>query len=110
MEIFGIYKLLVKEKKETKTKQTVSGFKLATKWLGKNARLWYFVDPTAPRVATSSDWFNFVLLDSDAGKLYVILKYFRDTDTITKSVSSNSSSKNSDPAKYVNSGKLKILK
>ena len=38
----------------------------------------------------------FVLLDSDSGKLYVIFKYFLDTDTTAKSVSSNSSSKNSD--------------
>ena len=63
-----------------------------------------------PRVTTSSDWFNFVLLDSDAGKFYIILKCFRDTDTTAKSVSSNSSSKNSDTAIYANSGKLKFLK
>ena len=52
----------------------------------------------------------FVLLDFDPGKLYAIPKCFRDTDTTAKSVSSNSSSKNSNTAIYVNSGKLKILK
>ena len=63
-----------------------------------------------PHVTFSLGWFNSVLSDSDAGKLYVISKYFRDTDTTAKSVSSNSSSKNSDTAIYTNSGKLKILK
>ena len=62
------------------------------------------------RVATTFRRFNFVLSDSDSGKLYVIFKCFRDTDTTAKSVSSNSSSKNSDTAIYANSGKLKILK
>ena len=56
------------------------------------------------------DRFNFVLSDSDSGKIYVIPKCFRDTDTTAKSVSSNSSSKNLDTAIYTNSGKLKILK
>ena len=63
-----------------------------------------------PRVATSSDWFNFVLSDSDAGKFYVILKCFCDTDTTAKFVSADSNTKNSDTAIYANSGKLKILK
>ena len=52
----------------------------------------------------------FVLPGSNSGKLYVVFKCFRDTDTTAKSVSSNSSSKNSDTAIYANSGKLKILK
>ena len=63
-----------------------------------------------PRVAISFGRFNFVLPDSEAGKIYVIPKCFRDTDTTAKSVSSNSSSKNSDPAKYANYGKPNTLK
>ena len=63
-----------------------------------------------PRVAASLTGLIFVHPDSNTGKLYVISKCFRDTDTTAKSVSSNSSSKNSDTAIYVNSGKLKILK
>ena len=56
------------------------------------------------------DRFNFVLLNFDLSKFYVIPKCFRDTDTTTKSVFLNSSSKNLDTAIYANSGKLKILK
>ena len=52
----------------------------------------------------------FGLPDSNVGKFYVIFKCFRDTDTTAKSVSSNSSSKNSNTEIYANSGKLKILK
>ena len=52
----------------------------------------------------------FVLSDSDSGKLYVIPKCFRDTDTTAKSVSADSNSKNSGTTIYANSGKLKILK
>ena len=71
---------------------------LANKWIPR------------PRVAFLLIGLNFVHPDSDAGKLYVIPKCFCDTDTIAKSVSSNSSSKNSDTAIYANFGKLKILK
>ena len=52
----------------------------------------------------------FGLPNSDPGKLYVIPKCFRDTDTTAKSVSSNSSSKNLDTAIYANSDKPKISK
>ena len=62
------------------------------------------------RVDVPFDWFNFVLLDSDASKLYIISKYFRDMDTTAESVSSNSSTKDSDPAKYANSSKPNTLK
>ena len=62
------------------------------------------------RVATPLTGLIFVHPDSNAGKLYVIPKCFRDMDTTAKSVSSNSSSKNSDTTIYTNSGKLKILK
>ena len=48
--------------------------------------------------------------DFNSGKLYVISKCFRDTDTTAKSVSVDSNSKNSDTVIYANSGKLKILK
>ena len=58
----------------------------------------------------SFDQFNFVLPDSNPGKLQVIPKYFQDMDATTKSVSSNSRSKNLDPAEYANSGKPKPLK
>ena len=54
------------------------------------------------RVATPLTGLIFVHPDSDVGKLYVIFKCFRDTDTTAKSVSSNSSSKNSDTAIYAN--------
>ena len=64
----------------------------------------------SPRVTISLSRFNFGLPNSDATKLYIIPKCFRDTDRTAKSVSSNSSSKNSDTAIYANSGKLKILK
>ena len=63
-----------------------------------------------PRVGASIVGFNFVLLDSDAGKFYVILKCFRDTDTTAKFVSPNSSSKNSDMVIYANFGKPYSLK
>ena len=43
--------------------------------------------------------------DSNPGKLYVIFKCFRDTDTTAKSVSPNSSSKNLNSTKYANCGK-----
>ena len=66
--------------------------------------------PRVPRVALPLIGLIFVHPDSDADKIYVIPKCFRDTDTTAKSVSADSNSKNSDTAIYVNSGKLKILK
>ena len=63
-----------------------------------------------PRVAAPLTGLIFVLPDSNPGKLYVIFKCFRDTNTTAKSVSADSDSKNSDTAIYANSGKLKILK
>ena len=66
--------------------------------------------PTTPRVATPFGQFNYVLPDSNLGKLYVIPKCFHDTDTTAKSVSADSNSKNSNTAIYANFGKLKILK
>ena len=56
------------------------------------------------------DQFNSIFLDSDSGKIYVIFKCFHNANTTAKSVSSNSSSKNSDPTKYASFGKPKILK
>ena len=80
---------------------------------GKGLKLAWVLNPRGPRHVsrfrgTSFNRFNFVLPDSDPDILYVILKDFRDTDTTAKSVSSNSSSKNSNPTKYANPGKPKI--
>ena len=79
------------------------------KWLNRKKNL-ASNGTHVPCVTFSFGRFNFVLSDPDPGKLYVIPKCFRDTDTTVKSVSADSNSKNSDTAIYANSGKLKILK
>ena len=105
--ISKLTKILRKLKNKKKESRMLA--KKPWKWL-KRSRILASNGTHMPRVTFSFDQFNFVLPDSDPGKLYVIPKCFRDTDTTAKFVFSNSSSKNSDPSKYANSGKPKILK